>query len=189
MKQNKFAALRLTALLLAISLKQETVEEIQMETVVVEETVEVSTKNEKFDDGTTAETVTTVEKLLTSDRTTVCVTTNCIDGTILIDTIITENFRDGGTYAETKKEVQYPEGGGNVTLEIQGTYTDRPFEQVEEYITIHPDGSSYSERTEISADAEGNTTVRMIITETDTEGNETKEETVSVTDADGNPVG
>lgn len=157
-------------------------------TEAAKETVEVTTENETFEDGTKAETVTTVEKLLSSDRTTVQVTTTCIDGTILMDTIITEVFHDGGNYAETRNEVRYPEGGGSVTLEIQGTYADKTFEQVEEYITLNPDGGSYSERMEVTVDAEGNTTVRMINTDVDAQGNETKEETVSVTDAKGNPV-
>lgn len=155
---------------------------------VPEETVEVITENETFEDGTVSEIVTTVEKLLSGDRTTVRTTTTCIDGTILTDTVITEEFHDGGTYTETRNEVRYPEGGGNITLEIQHMYADQTFEQVEENITLHPDGSSYSERVEVEVDAMENTTVRMINTDTDSTGNETREEFVSVTDANGNPV-
>lgn len=202
MKQRKFALLCLFALL-ALSLvlcgcgqtgsvQEETVQTepitVQTEAVPVEETVEVITENETFDDGTVAETVTTVEKLLSSDRTTVRITTNCVDGTVLVETAVTETFHDGGSYQESRKEIRYPEGGSYVALEIQSTNADMTFRQVEEYITQDIDGASYSRRVEIEVDEEGNTTVREISTQTDKDGKESREETVTVTDAEGNVI-
>lgn len=204
MKQRKSAALAL-AVLLALALwgcgqteaapeevtampTEAAATETAATEAAIEETVDVVTESKTFEDGTVAETVTTVETLSTGERTTVQVTTTCIDGTVLVDTTVTENFRDGSTYMETRNEVRYPEGGGSVTLESQATNADMTFRQVEEFITLSPDGSTYSERTEIELDEKGNTTVRNITTQTDASGNETKDETVTVTDAEGNVV-